>query len=267
MPNNRLSVLFDRKPRHSKSTSDLSEAIVPEFDNYQPQWRTPKKRKSKEALTVLQEYNFKPLPPPPPKTVPKIVPKTVAQTVPQKQLPRAPSQQRASTTPLMHPPDELFLRMIRRRSLDARLEELRIEQEQHRRQQQQLSQRHDPELDMRLAFASAIPPIYFDLPPEYASPDNYSQPAIPPRHPGREKRNTSPRASSKARNDELFLHDPLNVEIDATIAQYASISITEPTPTDSPRESATLVSPINDIDHMYLERRKQRKTQERKKVS
>lgn len=250
MPNNRLSVFFDRKPRHSKSTSDLSEAFVPGFEHHEPQWRTPKKRKSKESLTVLQEYNFKPLPPPP-------------QTVPQVHPPRPPSQHRASTTPLMHPPDELFLRMIRRRSLDARLEELRIEEEQHHRRQLQHHQRHDTELDMRLAFASAIPPIYFDLPPEYASPEKYSQPTIPPRHPGREKTKPSPRAASKTRGDRPFLYDPLNVEIDATIAQYTSIRVTEPTPTDSPRESATMVSPINDIDHMYLERRRQRKMQER----
>lgn len=252
MPHNRLSVFFDRKPRHSKSTSDLSDHYIPDNVNASTQWKLPKRDKSKERLTVLQEYNFKPLPALPP-------------AMPSTHSPRAPSQHRASTTPLMHPPDELFLRMIRRRSLDARLEEMRIEQTQQQRQQQYL-QKNEQELDMRLAFASALPPTYFDLPPAYSSPQQLSQPPIPDRHPGRGRRDTAEGQAFRAEQDDFVDDDPLRVEIDETMAQYTSIRVTEPTPTDSPQPS-NLVSPINDIDNMYLERRRQRRMRERQTIA
>ena len=50
----------------------------------------------------------------------------------------------------------------------------------------------------------------------------------------------------------------------SNLTLYSSVTESkQATPTDSPKESAAAISPINDIDQMYLERRRQRKVRER----
>ena len=246
MPNNRLSVLFDRKPRQSKSTSDLSSEVTHQYQPGGSECRQPNKSQSRHALTVMQEYNFrKPLPPPPP-------PPPAARPPVQSRRPIGQHQHRSSTAPVLYPPDELFLKIIRRRSADARLEEMRLDEQQ----------KSDPELAMSLAIASAVPPMYFDAPPAYTSPDSDIRPArasMPPYALWTEQpeplSRLGPRGTiTKFKDDELFLENHLKLQIDETIAQYASIRVTQPSP---------MVSPINDIDHMYLERRKQKRREQR----
>lgn len=257
MPNNRLSVLFDRKPRHSKSTSNLPSERIPEYQPAQPEWQQPRRSQSRQTLSVMQEYNFiKPLPPPPP---------LPTHTSNQTRRPIGQHQHRSSTTPVLYPPDELFLKMIRRRSASARLEEMRIQQEQ----------KNDPVLARSLAIASAVPPMYLDAPPEYTSPESEFQPHevnTAPRAPwitqtGPSPRHTGSRGTiSKFREDELFLDNDLKLQIDETMAQYMSVSVTQPTPVASPPDMSDIVSPMNDIDHIYLERRKQKKREQRRSV-
>lgn len=255
MPNNRLSALFDRKPRQSKSTSNLSSEITTQYLPNPPVWGQPRKAQSRQTLTVMQEYNFnKPLPPSPAHPPP---PPPPAHPLIQAQRPLGQYQHRSSTAPVLYPPDELFLKMIRRRSASARLEETRIQEEQ----------KHDPELAMSLAIASAVPPMYFDAPPEYTSPGSgfpAARTAFTSRIPRIPPLESSPHVRSRGtitrfKGDELFLDERLRLQIDQTMAQYASIRVTEPSPMASPDAASTIVSPMNDIDHIYLERRKQKK--------
>lgn len=242
-------MFLDRRPRYSKSTSnlatDLQQLSTPSgsVHSYATQ---PKYSRSRETLTVTREYNFsEPLPLYPP-------------TKPLAQAPRLPSQNRSSTAPIMHPPDELFLKMVRRRSANARLEEMRIERE--------MAQKNDPELAMSLAIASALPPAYLDRLPTYTSPEEVTKPPFPwggPAH-GKEFRVEPPPVErsqaviTKFKQDELFLDDPLRLEIDETIAQYASFQLTEPTPVVSPQNVSMDISPMNEIDQLYLESRRRK---------
>ncbi|KAK5089587.1 hypothetical protein LTR70_007224 [Exophiala xenobiotica] len=255
MPNNRLSALFDRKPRQSKSTSNLSSKVTTQYLPDPPVWRQPRRSQSRQTVTVMQDYNLnKPLPPPPAHPPP---PPPPSHPLIQAQRPFGQYQHRSSTAPVLYPPDELFLKMIRRRSASARLEETRI----------QMEQKHDPELAMCLALASAVPPMYFDAPPEYTSPDSdfpAATTAFTSRIPGITPPETSPRVRSRGtitrfREDELFLDERLKLQIDQTMAQYACIRVTEPSPMASPDAASTIVSPMNDIDHIYLERRRQKR--------
>lgn len=250
MPNNRLSVLFDRKSRHSKSTSDLSSEIIPQHHPGQPEWRQSKRSQPRQTPTVMQEHGFnKPLPPPP------------AHTAGQARRIVGQHQHRSSTAPVLYPPDELFLKMIRRRSANALLEEMRIQEER----------KHDPGLAMSLAIASAVPPMYFDPPPGYTSPESdlpLARAAFPLPGPRIIQLEPSHHLQSRGtisrlKEDELFLDDHLKLQIDEAIAQYASIQVTGPTPVTSPREASVMVSPMNDIDHIYLEKRKQKKNAQR----
>lgn len=234
MPNNRLSVFFDRKLRYSKSTSNISQDVTPQPPIEDAQRTKTQRPKSGAGFSVMYEYQFeKPLPPLPP-----LKPATYAA--------RPAHQYRSSTTPTIHPPDELFLSMIRRRSANARLEDTLIES--------QTSYTHDSQLDQRVALASALPPTYFDLPPEYYSPEREDSSSAVPRHsasivPMRVSNDT------KAKEDQLFL------QINQAITQYSTIQVTEPTPV-SPRDASMLVSPLNDIDRVFLKRRAIRKQQE-----
>src|SRR3954447_8208539 len=97
MPNNPFSMFLDRRPRYSKSTSNLAtdlqqlSTLSGSVHSYATQ---PKHSRSRESLTVTREYNFsQPLPLCPP-------------TKPPARAPRLSNQSRSSTAPIMHPPDE-----------------------------------------------------------------------------------------------------------------------------------------------------------------
>lgn len=234
---NRLSLLFDRKPRHSKSISNLDISTESLLRSSQ-QTQKPKTYRGRDTLTVMHEYNFgRPLPPLPPQP-------TQSSSRSAKATPRI-SQARAATAPMLHPPDELYLKMIRRRSASAVLEDT---------QAWLRDDREDQDIASRLAFASALPPIYFDQPPDYTEYTAYSVHANPKHDQlqrGRTSGVTQAGSRSKAVHDELFL------TIDETIASF---KMTVPTPLASPQRFEHVVSPMNDIDRIYLERtqRKQR---------
>lgn len=247
MPSNKLSVLFDRRLRPSKSISNLLQVTSTE-DGSGPSLR---RTKSKEHLSVLVEYKFEqysllphdtssPPPLPPPKD------DTRAATIPAVTMKRSVSPLRAGTTPMIHPPDELFLKLIRRRSANARLEEQRVSN----------GCRHiygDNDIETSVAIAYALPPQYFDLPPKYESPQQMEP--IP--------RLRSRGTITKSKQPELFLDDALSLQIDQVIADFGGYRLTEATPVQSATSSLddVLVSPINEIDHIYLERRRQMKRQ------
>ncbi|KAJ9659305.1 hypothetical protein H2198_003181 [Neophaeococcomyces mojaviensis] len=251
MPNNRLSVLletFDKKPRHSKSASSLATISVDKSQAPTTQWRKSDHSKSRERLNIMQEYHFKPLPPAPQKQheQSRLPPQHRRLPTPVKPV----TQLRASTAPTMDPPDELFLKMIRRRSANARLEEQRIQAEKRVYGEEEI---------MSVAIASALPPHYFDMPPACASPDSLLRPLA---HVSTDPPSNSRGTITKFRDEELFSHvgDSLNLQIDETIAQYVMLKISEPTPTRTRSISpmSATVSPINDIDHLYLERRRRK---------
>lgn len=236
MPSNRLSVLFDKKLKHSKSASILTDQYSGSSTQYQVQQHGGlySKRQSHVPDTIMHEYTFG---------------RTGSQAPPSKtsSWPQSrPSQPRARTTPFIDPPDELFLKTIRRRSAAARLEEMRIE----------VQQKSDPEMAMRVAFASALPPSYLDSPPEYQSPTTEQQQYLPYRRP-------DPVAPLHLRTDASGIDKHLNLQIDETIAQFSSIKVTGPTPIAASQDLSMIVSPLNDIDQIYLERRRLRKRQER----
>lgn len=241
MPTNRVCQLFERKLRHTKSASTLLYSNKSQSEAVLSQQSRPK---SRDSLSVTVEYDFDrnprhPTHPPPPPPI--------ARTV---------NPHRASTTPLIHPPDELFLNMVRRRSANARLE-------------QQITPVQEEPLDndyyyrkgtlpTPVAIAYSIPPQYFDLPPEYESPQQMQRIWSPP--PIRTRATIV-----KPRGAELFLDQELHIQIDEVIAEFGGFRLTEATPVHSstPDVEDAPVSPINDIDTMYLERRAERKRHER----
>jgi len=240
MPDTRLPILFDWQPRYSKSTSSLPSETTPQYLPDQAIWGQPKRSRSRQIITVMREYIFNhPLPLPPVNLHPS--PSPACPPIPA-QRPSDQYQHRSRTAPVLYPPDELFLQMIRRRSASARLEETRIQEEQ----------KCKSELVTRLAIASAVPPMYFDAPPEYTSPKS-DVPAARRHSTSRIYRIVAlessphiiPRGTiTKFREDELFLDEHLKLQIDQTIAQYASISVTEPSPLASPDGGSTIISPI-----------------------
>lgn len=246
MPSNRLSVLFDRTLRPSKSASNILQSTANQDGSSSISLR---KSNSREHLSVLVEYNFDQTSPPQRNTSPPTPPsKHNTATTMSTAVPRPVSPHRANTTPMMHPPDELFLKVIRRRSANARLEE----------QQRPKQNRHihrDDEVATSVAIAYALPPQYFDLPPEYESPQRTQQ--------SQRLRTRSTIISLK--QPELFLDDPLNMQIDQVIADFGGFRVTEATPVQSSAREyeEPLVSPINEIDDLYLERRRQMKRQQR----
>lgn len=238
--NNRLSVFFERKPRHSKSTSQLDASFSSSSLVTQQQSHQPRMSRSRDTMTIMHEYNFgRPLPPLPPQSSRSSNRSTHA-------VSRPHAQTRAGTAPVLHPPDELFLKMIRRRSASAVLQEStrwpRDDQE-------------DQEVAERLAFASAVPPVYFDQPPEYTAYDTHAESRIDTPQRSHTKLAVAPHTYNRSRHDELFL------TIDETIASF---KVTQPTPVDSPQPYDHIVSPMNDIDQLYLERRRRRKHQNRR---
>lgn len=236
MPMDRLTVLFDRKPRHSKSTSNLSD--VADSQGLAVPSQRWKRSKSRGRLSIMFEHRVGPVPPQPKHAPPP--PPTAG----------AVSPMRASTTPTMHPPDELFLRMVRRRSANARLEEQRIQNELD--SIEKCSNWPDT-IPTPVAVAHALPPQYFELPPEYESPQRMR--ASPP---------IQTRATiARLRDSELFLEDPLKAQIDQTIADFRGFRLTEATPLPTPTVDEALVSPINDIDTIYLERRREKRRPQR----
>lgn len=115
---------------------------------------------------------------------------------------------------------------------------------------------NDPDMDMRLAFASALPPSYLDFPPEYQSPIKQDQGYLPYQRPST--------AHPLPHHD--LADNYLKLQIDETIAQFSSIKVTGPTPANAPKDLSLIVSPLNDLDHIYLERRKIKKKQERSDI-
>lgn len=161
---------------------------------------------------------------------------------------------RAGTTPLINPPDELFLSMIRRRSANARLEQYCTSTGD---ESPNGSCRKD-ELPTPVAVAGALPPQYFELPPEYESPQQTQRLWSPP-----PIRSTA--TITKHRSTELFIENDLRLQIDQAIADFGGFNLTEATPVhvSTPESEDYTVSPINEIDTMYLERRAERKRQQR----
>lgn len=240
MSNTRLSIPFDWQPRYSKSTSSLPSETTPQYLSDRSIWGQPKRSRSRQIITVMREYIFNhTLPLPPVNLHPS--PSPGCPPIPAQRL-SDQYQHKSCTAPVLWPPDELFLQMIRRRSASARLEETRIQEEQ----------KCTSELVTSLAIASAVPPMYFDAPPEYTSPKS-DVPAARTHPTSRIHRivalETSPHiiprgTITKFREDELFLDERLKLQIDQTIAQYASISVTEPSPLALPDGGSTTISPI-----------------------
>lgn len=254
MHNNRLNVLFDKKPRQSKSTSNLPNLSSDDVGQSTMHWQSRQASRSRDQLCVTREYQFKPLPLPP--TARYSQPRQLSKSLPPAQPAKAAKpviQVRAITTPFMHPPDELYLKMMRRRSANACLEERRIQHEHRLYGEEEL---------MSVAIASALPPQYFDTPPSYTSPN--SDLSIQPlshahTHPGMKVRGriTVTDQDRPHYRDE----DTLGVQIDETIAQYAMLRITQATPTSTRSISpmSATISPMNDIDQLYLERRRKKR--------
>lgn len=253
MPSNRLTVLFDRALRPSKSSSNLSQITSTEYSS-----TSTSSRKSNEFLSVLVEYKFDQATIlQPQRTPPTPEPKNRTPAPASRPTPRTParpvSPMRASTTPMIHPPDELFLRVIRRRSANARLEEQRVSRRYSH------AHRSDDEMATSVAIAYALPPQYFDLPPDYESPQQSQQTKPFPRI-------RTNGTIKRQKDSELFLNDSLHSQIDAVIADFGGFRLTEATPIHSamsPEQEPGLVSPINEIDNIYLERRKRMKRQHR----
>lgn len=237
---NRLSALFyrgDRKPRPSKSVSSL-----PQLENGWTEVQDKSKdiaRQRGVGSVLSQDVNrlavgapgqHRPVVPPPPR--PGI-----------NSLKNAGPVMRASTVPTvtLHPPDELYLRVLRRRSANAMLEPQRISNE--------YGQTKQDETPISVVIAGALPPDYLESPPSYAytsaDRDSLYGPAFKSRG-----------TTIERRTDELFLN-PLKLQIDETIRDYSSIVVTQATPVGS--VPSPIASPVNDIDQFYLERRRQRK--------
>lgn len=239
MPTNRICQLFERKLRQTKSTSNIFNITTTQGDRPSSQQSRPK---SRESLSVSVEYNFNQ------HGRPSTYPSPSAPAV------KAVNPNRASTTPLIQPPDELFLSMVRRRSANARLERNRIQDEQLTRIDEGYGRKNT--LPTPVAVAYALPPQYFDLPPAYESPQHIQQRWTPP--PVRSRATIV-----KPRGPELFLEDDLHLQIDQAIAEFRGFMVTEATPvqTTTPETNEAPVSPINEIDNIYLERRRQRREQ------
>ena len=157
---------------------------------------------------------------------------------------------RSNTAPVMQPPDELFLTIIRRRSANSRLERIR-------------SQRDDLELATSLAIASAIPPDFLEDPPPY-----YSLQHEPfPRNPCQQQstntqhiipRSDPPRRQSAFANNIPSISESLGIEIDEALAQLSRCQSIDRTPVEQV-DTLSIISPLNDIDQMYLEKRRMNK--------
>lgn len=239
MSSNPICEFFDRTVRRTRSATNLFHASMSQRSATSLQESRPK---SRESLSVRTEHEFSQRPRP--STYPLPLLPTTKIVIPH----------RAGTTPLIHPPDELFLSMIRRRSANAQLEQHCIPNQYG----SPVERYRKGELPTPVAVACALPPQYFDLLPEYESPQQTQQKWFPP----------PPRSRSTiltSRGAELFIEDDLRIQIDQTIADFGGFSLTEATPvrTSTPESQDHLVSPINEIDTMYLERRAERKRQER----
>lgn len=87
------------------------------------------------------------------------------------------------------------------------------------------------------------------MPPEYESPREVKSLPLPP----------IPAIFAEPRQPGLRLEDTLHAQLDQAIADFTNIRLVEATPVRSPASEYddVLVSPINDIDILYLERRRQ----------
>lgn len=238
MPTNPVCQFFDRTVRHTRSATSLFSST----SQRSAAWSQESRPKSRESLSVRLEYDFDQRPRP--STYPPPLLHTTKAVIPH----------RAGTTPLINPPDELFLSMIRRRSANARLEQRCIPTEY----KSSTDSYRKAESPTAVAVAGALPPQYFDLPPQYESPQQTQRLWSPPP--------IHTRATIvKPRGTELFIEDDLRIQIDQAIADFGGFSLTEATPvhTSTPESDDCIVSPINEIDTMYLERRAEKKRQQR----
>lgn len=275
MPGNRLSALFEQSPRKDRSTTALDatkSAGRQDISASNVKNLLEQRTRAQNSTTGNQNRNYnarKPLPALPnasrenasrlPHVTHKLRETEQSRSViPQSKhhqssrhqrltvspLPTHRAANRSNTAPRIHPPDELFLTMIHRRSANARLEEIQNERD--------FRQKNDPALARSFAIACAMPPDFLEAPPPYSSLIEESSTR---QHTSRSmSRRPDTSTIRSMQHDELFFPDSLSSEIHNAIAQLAIFEPVRPTPGEF--DTMSIISPLNDIDQMYLERRR-----------